>query len=431
MMKNKKKNLGFWQRGVASLLLLFITVFFIFLPGCSHSDGETNENAGKKKSGEGAPLVQDSPGEVPLSGSWHKVKKGDLNKKVNSIGEFIALQTAQLGARVTGQVEEVYVDVGRVVAKGDKLLKIDPTFLSLEVDQKKKSLETLKVQLESLKQTVITGEAQVELVQANLDDSRLEYQRMKNLWEAPKGEGSSIPKKRYDDARFQFLRSQAQLKIARSQVEEIRQKQKELQARIEEAKIALKYSQEKLEETLVVAPYGGVITNRIVDPGEPARENPVTRLIEIQQTNKLKLEFSLPQRYLEDVKKGTAIEFSADGVSLTGQKGEVDLVYPFIDRETRTFRCRALIANPKKGNHFLFRPGMLVKVQVILLARKDVLLLPQKALQKTAKGYRVIIKSTGKTLPREVQIGMGTGGMVEVSGGLKEGDEVLIRSDEK
>lgn len=313
-------------------------------------------------------------------GEWAAVRRGDLRKTAAAVGSFRARRTTQIGPQVAGRVLEVLVDAGAKVTEGQELVKLDPVLFEIEAAQRKADLESARVAVA---------------------EAELNYGRMKNLWEKPEGQEPSVPKKLFDDA-------SSKLESAR--------------ARRDQAAAALRGAEEKLKQTVIHAPYDGVVTRRLVDPGEPVSATPVTHLLEVQDVATLELEFSLPQEMLARVGAGTAVEFDAEGVPGVRGAAPVDVVYPAIDESTRSFRCRVIVDNAAGR----FRPGMLARVDVVEQTVHDVLVVPKAALEETASGWRVVVEVEGRPVARVVVVGVVSDDGAEIKEGLSEGDRVFV-----
>ncbi|HQH72467.1 MAG TPA: efflux RND transporter periplasmic adaptor subunit, partial [bacterium] len=227
------------------------------------------------------------------------------------------------------------------------------------------------------------------------------YNRMKALWEVPRGESPSISQKLYDDAKAQYDAAQAQLKVAEA---------------------ALRYSEKRVRETVIRAPYDGMITKRYVHLGELVTSVPVSRILEIQEIRTLELEFSLPQTMLSQVQKGTPIEFNVEGVAEESAPGAIAIVYPDMDEITRSFRCRVYVDNAG----LKYRPGLLAQVRVILQEIPDALIVPRAALNQKGDDWRVTVLKDNVPEVRPVKVGLLTDDQAEIVEGLAEHEEILI-----
>ena len=236
---------------------------------------------------------------------------------LHAVGTIYPQYKSALSSQVAGRVEEVYVEVGDRVKKGSPLVKLDPIFFKINV---------------------ATKEAALAAAQLELKDSRLQLERMKKLWEKPEGETPSIPQKRFDDAKSAYEQAIVSVRQA--------------SANLKKAKV-------ELDEAVIKAPFDGVVTERLVDPGVAIAAGPQTKVLELQSHDLLYVEFPIAQTELCRVQEGNQVLLDVEGSESSLQK--IDRIYPHVDVESRTIKCRVYI----RDNTIRLRPGSLVKVRLL------------------------------------------------------------------
>lgn len=389
------------------------------LTGCPAARSEPGAQAQGAAS---APTPAPAGVAAPASASWAAALPRTLREEFPAVGSFRARQSTRVGAEVSGEVARVLVDVGDRVVAGQPLVELDRTFFEIEVAQRKAEVDSAKARQESAAQAIKTARAELEHARAAVGEANLLLGRMKALWEKPDGQAPSIPKSRYDAAVFGAREAAARYRSAESRVAEAQARSAEATVGVARAAQALRYSEERLAKTVIQAPFAGVISARLVDPGEPVTATPVTHLLEVQETATLYLEFSLPQELLARVREGTRVRYAAEGVEGSGE-GEIAVVFPTIDETTRSFRCRVVVANA--SGHL--RPGLLARVHVTTRAVEDALVIPRAALGAGEGGWIVRVDAgDGQVAARPVDVGLMTEREVEVLSGLTHGERVLI-----
>jgi membrane fusion protein (multidrug efflux system) len=339
-----------------------------------------------------------------------------------AIGSLQARQRTKIGPEVSGRVAEVLVDEGDAVEKGQLLARIDTTFFEIDVAQSRTAIEAAQARIASTRKGIETAAANVEIARAVLAEAALHYTRMRNLWKKPEGQKPSIPQRLYDDAVLKHRQAKAQLAAAESRLVEAKTGLMAAEAGLRQAEVSLRRAEESLRETEIRAPYEGVITKRFVDPGERVTSTPVSHLLEVEEVGTLELDFSLPQEMLSKVSRGTPVEFRVEGVAGEEIPGEVAVVLPRVDEATRAVRCRVLVDNPERR----LRPGLLAQVRVVDEQVADALLVPRRALTRTAAGWEVWVSNARHPVRRQVRIGLIGDEAAQVLEGLEEGDEVLL-----
>ena len=362
-----------------------LAVALLLLSGC-REPSPSNAAAAQP-----APIVRSAAPNEPAStpnSATVPVRRETLRRCAPAVGSFRARQSTRVGPQVSGRVQEVLVEVGDVVSKGQVLARLDPTFFEIDVQQNEAAVDAARGTLAS---------AAVDVA-----DADREMKRQLDLFEKNVG----TPKER-DDAVTAYNRAVAN--------------HTEKAARLVEAERRLQYVRQNLEETRIRAPYDGAITARLVDPGESATLMPPTPLVEIQEVGVLYLEFSLPQELLDNVAVGTPLEFDVEGIAGGAGSSAVAVVFPAIDPATRAFRCRAIIENPERK----FQPGLLANINVITQEVKDALVVPRTALSQTPSGWQAMVAVDGRPVAKGVEVGLITDDLAQVLGGLVEGERVI------
>ena len=237
------------------------------------------------------------------------------------------------------------------------------------------------VQLTNQEEQALLAEAR-----ANLDDAESQLRRVENI--AARG-----------------LTAESELDIARSR------------AAASEARLDSVVA--RLRDRLIQAPFSGVLGFRQVSPGTLISPNtPITTLDDISI---IKLDFTVPETFLGAMQPGAAVR--AQSVSYPGREfeGIVRTVGSRVDPVTRAIQVRAHIPNEDRA----LRPGMLLSVRVVMAERSS-LVVPENAvyqIQDRAYVYRVDAEMTARE--QQIQVGDRRFGVVEVLGGLEEGDRIV------
>jgi membrane fusion protein (multidrug efflux system) len=168
----------------------------------------------------------------------------------------------------------------------------------------------------------------------------------------------------------------------------------------------------------IVAPFEGVVGLREVSVG--AYLSPGDRVATLRVTSPLRLEFTVPERYLGKVREGDAISFRVPGQEV--EFGATVLATePAVDPVTRAFTVRARVGNPDD----VLRPGSFAEVQLVLDAVDDALLIPTASVVTGADSTKVFILKDGTAVSRLVTTGVRTSDRIQITSGLQAGDVVL------
>jgi len=226
-------------------------------------------------------------------------------------GEFVSPASSQVAPKTPGRVATVYVDAGARVSKGQPLLTLETEYLKLDVQR---------------------TEADLARAKAGEEDARREWTRKKGLLA-----NESIPQATFDKA-------QAALDQA--------------QATRQSTEAALALARQKEQDAVIRSPITGVVDQRKTNPGERLGEAGVAFVI--VQTAPLKLRFSIPERFLSELRTGQTIIARVDPYPGEKFAGRIKTVGGVIDPATRTFFAEAEFPN-SDGR---LRPGLFARIEL-------------------------------------------------------------------
>ena len=182
------------------------------------------------------------------------------------------------------------------------------------------------------------------------------------------------------------------------------------------ARADLKSAQAQIAKTSVRAPFSGKIGLRSISPGTYI--TPAILVTKLVNTGKLKITFSIPEKYATQVKTNTTISFKVAG-SEEKYTAKVYAIEPEIAVATRTLQVRAIAEN-KDGK---LLPGTFADVELPLDIIKDAIVVPTEAIIPVQNGRKIFINGLAKELMIETATRTETS--VLVLSGLKEGDTVI------
>ena len=174
----------------------------------------------------------------------------------------------------------------------------------------------------------------------------------------------------------------------------------------------------QIEKAEIRAPFAGNIGLRYVSPGAFISSN--TTVATLVQTDPVKIEFAIPERFGELIRKGKVITFSTT-TKPDIKEATIYAFEPMIDPQTRSIGVRALAPN-KKGELI---PGAFIKVNIKFDEAPKALLIPPQALVPELGGQKVFIINKGKAKESKVTLGVRTGLYVEIITGVSTGDSLI------
>lgn len=312
----------------------------------------------------------DGPRTVPVE--VVEVETATLRDTVGATGSLNALEEVELQSESTGPVVRVHFEEGSLVEKGQTLVTIDADKLRSELSARRAALES--------------AEARAEL-------SRRTFERVRTLHER-----GSASREELDRAESDLDQARAEVRRLASEIELI---------------------DERLEDTVVAAPMTGMISERLVDPGDFVDVG--EPLATLYRTDTLEITFGLPERFYDRVAPGQEVIAGVSAYPDREFTGVVRFISPAVDVSTRTFRVKARIDNAEG----LLKPGTYARVQVTLEKRRDRPVIPEEALVSTRSGYLVFAVEEGTARRRSVTIGLREPGRVEIREGVEPGETVV------
>ena len=184
-------------------------------------------------------------------------------------------------------------------------------------------------------------------------------------------------------------------------------------------KADIEYTKALLEKTVVKAPFSGIVGLRMVSLG--AYVSPTTLIATLQQLDKIKIDFTLPEGYTNVVKIGGWVDVRTDADQRHGTvKAQILAIEPQVNQNTRNIRVRAILQNTKAN------PGAFVKVYINAGEDKSALMVPTNCIIPDDKNKQIVLIKDGKAVFANVQTGIRQANNVEIAKGVNEGDTVIV-----
>jgi membrane fusion protein (multidrug efflux system) len=280
-----------------------------------------------------------------------------LEITVQTVGTILSNEEVDLKSEISGKIVKINFKEGTFVKKGSLLIKINDA-----------DLQAL------LKKT--------ELKKNLAEDKEFRQRKLLEI------NGTS---QEYYDAALNELNS--------------------LKAEIEEIKV-------RIDKTEIVAPFDGVIGLRFISEGSYI--TPTTKIAAIQNNNPVKIDFSISQKYSNQIAVRDKIKFK---IPTSGKifSADVYAIEPRIDESTRTLKVRAVLNN---FNNELI-PGSFVEVELNLENLKNAITIPTQSVVPDISGEKVFLYRSGQAIQIKIETGLRTEEEIQILNGLQEGDTVI------
>ncbi len=284
------------------------------------------------------------------------LKLQTLNNTALVSGSLQANESVSLQPQVSGMITGLYFKEGDAIKKGTMLVKINDANL----------------------------QAQLQKQQAALDVAKSNLEREEKLYKL-----SAVSESDFNDAQLGVKSSQADIEFIKAEI----------------------------DNSQIRAPFDGVIGVRNVSPG--AFVTPSTIIATLYQSNPMKIEFDLPEKFAAQVKHGTPISFTVQG-NTKKYDAKVYVVDPGINSDTRTLSVKALC-----DNDGTLRPGSFASIMIDLGTDSSSLLIPTQALVPVLNGQQVYVTHRDTAFNIPVQIGIRNDTAVQITSGVHAGDTVI------
>ncbi len=386
------------NRGILNLCLVSL-LFLAPLTGCKTSSATSATGSGP---GAGEPRP------VQLVAAEER----QLTENVVGNGTLAADEESALAFKVAGRLASIRIDLGSVVKKGDEIGRLDTTDFELRVRQAEAALQQARVRLgldpAGTSDTVdpeTTGT--VRQARAVLDEASKNRARGEKL--AASGVISKADLDAYEsayrvaDARFQDA------------LEEVRNRQGVLLQRRSELEIA----RQQLSDTTLRAPFDGAVSERVATPGEYlAAGSKVATLVRLHP---LRLRAEIPEREAEDIRTGQSVVVTAEGQT-EPSPGRVMRVSPVVNQQNRVLMFEIEVDNTAGR----LRPGGYARAEIATQRTASAVTVPTSAIVTFAGIQKVLVVQEGKVAERNVTTGRSEADRIEVTSGLKAGEEVIV-----
>ncbi len=285
------------------------------------------------------------------------VKEKPLNESLKIPGSLLAFEETEIHPEVSGKIVSLNIKEGNNVTKGTVLAKIYDEDLQAQ-------LRKLKVQLQ---------------IAENNEKRQSELLNVK-----------AIGQQEYNTNLLEVNNLKADIEIL----------------------------QTNIKKTQIIAPFSGRLGFRNISLG--AYVTPQTVLTTLSQVDQLKLEFSLPEKYINLINVGEQIIFNTADASKTFS-AKIFATETTIEANTRSLKLRALVTQHDKR----LTPGAFAEIRVSMNEKQKAISVPSEAVIPQARGKKIIVFKNGNANFQTVTLGVRDSSSVEITSGLKAGDTII------
>ena len=327
---------------------------------------------------------------------------------VRATGSLMAEEHAEVAAETAGRVIATPIERGTSVAPGTELVRLSAT----ETEAQAHEAEANAAQIEA--RLGLTGEKpfdvntvpEVQNAKASAALAESEFARIQSLLDQ-----RVVSQSEFDQRRTQMEATRQQYEAAKNGAQQ--QYQSLLAAR---ARVALAHK--ALADTVVRAPFGGLVAERLVSTGDYVTRG--MKVAVIVRVNPLRAQLTIPEQFIASVGVGQPITFEVDAYPGRTFEGTIRYVSPSLKADQRALTVEAVVPNAAGA----LKPGLFATARIQQPRPTPAILVPAGAVQTTAGTSRVYVVAGDHVEERVVTVGQLAEPLVEITSGLKAGERV-------
>ena len=342
-------------------------------------------------------LLRGGEKEEKVSFETAKVENSNIHTSITATGTIEPVTSVTVGTQVSGIVAKLYVDYNSVVKKGQVIAELDRTNLISELN---------------------TAKANLSSAQSSASYELANYNSYKTLYD--KGLVSADD---YESAQLSYRKAKEQVNTASESVRK---------------------AQTNLGYATITSPIDGVILSKAVEEGQTvaASFNTPELFVIAQDLTDMRVIADIDEADIGGVKEGQRVSFTVDAFPDDSFEGAVTQVRQQATTESNVVTYEVVISAPNAD--LKLKPGLTANVTIFTLERNNVLAVPSKALRfqpneallqkgesiSDCEGDHKLWTKEGTVFKaHKVEIGTSNGMMTEITGGIKQGTEVLTDFD--
>lgn len=391
---------------LAGFGFIFLALASLAMQGCSKGDDDAVAKSGGGKKGKKGKGGGDF-GPVPVEVA--KVVRKDVPIDMTAVGNVEAVSTVSVRPQVSGQLQEVFIEDGEYIQKGQKLFQIDPRPFEAQVAQVQATLARDRAQL---------GQAKANLARDTANERYAREQANRYISLFQQGVVSRDDQDRFSSNADALAQSVEADKAAIESAE----------AQIQADAASLDNIKLQLSFTTISSPIDGRAGNVTVKAGNIVTANQ-TEVLSIAQVQPIYVTFSVPESRLEEIQShmaGTRLPVEAAGQedSARVERGVLTFIDNNVDSTTGTIKLKGTFVNAERK----LWPGEYANVTLKLSMQSNALVIPNQAMQTGQDGTYVYLVKDDRTVEvRPIIVGLRRESDLVVAKGLSEGETVVTQ----
>jgi len=351
-----------------------------------------------------------APPQAKVTVGVTRVSRRPIGRDLTVSSELVPFQQIDVYAKEAGYVQELLVDYGSRVKRGQLMAVLEIPELVAQVREDEAMVKSASDQVDHAQHELARLEAQHEVVHLQSD----------RLSTVAKTKPGLVAEQEVDEARGRDLAAEAQVEAGRAALQSAQSQQTSSLAKKEHDQVLLDYSR-------ITAPFAGVVTQRYANLGTllqagTSSSTQAMPIVRLSQDDLFRLVIPVPESYVRYIHLGDPVKVVVPSLSRSFP-GKVSRFSVDVKEDTRTMHTEVDVANP---DHVLL-PGLYAEATLTLERHDQAISVPLQAVSHEGERARVLVVSpSGKIEERDVTLGVQTPSDVEVTSGLAEGERVVV-----
>lgn len=309
------------------------------------------------------------------------------------IGQLVATRRSAIASRIAGIVEKVHFEIGDRVKQGQTLVTLDRS--RIEIEHR-------------------VAEAAVAVAKAGLAvaDAKLKLAEQAFERQAALRKSMAFSRSRHDDLKQAAVQS--------------RSERAQAVAQLHSAKSTVARTAYQFTHSVILAPFNGIAIARPAQPGQYVA--PGGNVATVLDITNLEVEADVPSTIAGGLKVGAKVMAVFEGGKAKEVVVRTAVPVQNVSTRTRPVRFTAKLSDLRKSHIAI---GSTVTLELPVSAPRKVTTVPKDALLQARGGWMVYVIHDNKAQPRPVRLGRAVGQRMEIISGLKTGENVVVRGNER
>jgi HlyD family secretion protein len=348
-----------------------------------------------------------------------QVKRGNLVETVVASGHVETPYRVEVGSQITGAVEEVLVEEGQRVSKGQPLISLESRELKAAVVQAQGAVAQAEARMRQLDElTLPSAREALTQAQANLLNAQQTFDRTSHL-----ASDGYATRQALDDAQKTLDVAKTQARTAEFQVYTASPGGSDYvmaETQLKQARANLDTAESRLGYATITAPRDGVLITRSVERGTVAQ--PGKALLVLAPAGDVQLVLQIDERNLGKIALGQKAIASADAYPDQRFPAVITYINPGVDISRASVEVKLTVSDPPD----YLRQDMTVSVDIEVAAKNDTLVLPVRSVHDVLSGQPWVLGlKDGRAAKRPVRLGLRGNSHIEILEGLADKDEAI------